>query len=168
MNTGNSIKSPAAFSAVGLLAGVLFGAGLVVGGMTTPDKVRGFLDFTGAWDPTLVFVMGGAVLVHTLAYWLIKGRASPVLADAFQIPTRKDVDAKLILGAAIFGLGWGVGGYCPGPAITNLPSGSLAVTAFVVTMLVSSWATGQIESRLGTHAARPATNPKPTHPEPTR
>lgn len=164
MSGTSSIERPFAFSVVALAAGLLFGAGLVVGGMTSPDKVRAFLDFTGAWDPTLVFVMGGAVLVHTVAYWLVKGRPSPVLADAFQIPSRRDVDAKLLLGAAIFGLGWGLGGYCPGPAITSLPGGGISASAFVVAMLASSWATGRIESRVGTAAA----NPPPTPPEPHR
>jgi hypothetical protein len=164
MSGTSAIARPFAFSVVALAAGLLFGAGLVVGGMTSPDKVRGFLDVTGAWDPTLVFVMGGAVLLHTVAYWLVKGRTSPVLADAFQIPSRKDIDAKLLLGAAIFGLGWGVGGYCPGPAITSLPGGGISVSAFVVAMLASSWATGRIESRVGTAAA----HPPPTPPDPNR
>ncbi len=161
-------KRPVAFSLVGLAAGVLFGAGLVVGGMTTPDKVRGFLDFTGAWDPTLVFVLGSAVLVHAIAYWLVKGRRSPLLADAFQIPTRKDIDAKLVLGAAIFGLGWGVGGYCPGPAVTSLPVGGASVAAFVVAMLASSWATGRLEARVGTPTAKPHPVRPDGQPEPTR
>jgi uncharacterized membrane protein YedE/YeeE len=161
---------PRAFAAVGLVAGLLFGAGLVIGGMTSPDKVRRFLDVTGAWDPTLVFILGSAVLVHAAAYWLVKGRRSPLLADAFQIPTRKDVDAKLVLGAAIFGLGWGLGGYCPGPAITSLPVGGASVAAFVVAMLASSWAVGRLEARVGTSTAKPLT-PRaegPTDPEPTR
>ncbi|MFN7697000.1 MAG: DUF6691 family protein [Deltaproteobacteria bacterium] len=144
---------PAAFTMVGLFSGLLFGTGLVVGGMTDPAKVRGFLDFAGAWDPTLVFVMGGAVLVHAVAYRLVKGRAFPVLAETFLLPARTDVDAKLILGAAIFGLGWGVGGYCPGPAIASLPTGGASVVAFVVAMMAGSWATGRLEARSGTRAA---------------
>ncbi|MFN7697089.1 MAG: DUF6691 family protein [Deltaproteobacteria bacterium] len=170
MSPSNGIKSPRAFALVGLVAGLLFGAGLVIGGMTLPEKVRGFLDFTGSWDPTLAFVMGGAVVVHSVAYWLVKRRPSPMLADAFQIPTRKDIDAKLVLGAAVFGLGWGVGGYCPGPAITSLPVGGTSVAVFVVAMLASSWATGLIEARLGTSGAPPVARPtrKPTDPEPTR
>lgn len=153
-------KRPVAFAAVGLVAGVLFGAGLVIGGMTSPDKVRGFLDFAGEWDPTLVFVMGAAVLVHAVAYRLVKGRASPVLAEAFQIPTRRDLDAKLLLGAAIFGLGWGLGGYCPGPAIASLSVGGPSVAAFVIAMLVSSWAVGRLESRVGASASK-STGEKP-------
>lgn len=154
-STERATPRPYAFAAVGLVAGTLFGAGLVVGGMTSPDKVRGFLDFAGAWDPTLMFVMGGAVLVHAVSYWLVKRRASPVLAEAFQIPTRKDIDAKLLLGAAIFGLGWGLGGYCPGPAIASLSVGGSSVAAFVAAMLASSWVVGRLESRAGTTAAKP-------------
>ena len=138
---------------VGLVAGLLFGAGLVVGGMTDPARVQGFLDFTGHWDPTLAFVMGGAVVVHSLAYLVAKRRPAPVFATAFQIPSRKDIDARLLLGAALFGLGWGLGGFCPGPAITSLPSGGVPVLAFVVALLASSWTVGRVEQRLGTAAA---------------
>jgi uncharacterized membrane protein YedE/YeeE len=146
---------------VALVAGTLFGAGLVVGGMTMPSKVRGFLDFTGDWDPTLMFVMGGAVVVHTAVWFLVKGRPSPLLAERFALPTRKDIDAKLVLGAAIFGLGWGFGGFCPGPAITSLPSAAPSVLAFVVAMLGASWLTGQLEVRAGTQPAAPAVSSAP-------
>lgn len=154
MSEAHGVPRPAAFAAIGLVSGVLFGAGLVLGGMTAPEKVHGFLDFTGAWDPTLAFVMGGAVLVHALVYRAIEGRPTPLLADAFQLPTRRDIDAKLVLGAALFGLGWGLGGYCPGPAITSLPSGGGSVIAFVVAMLAGSWLTGQLEQRSGGAAAK--------------
>lgn len=149
---------------VALVAGVLFGAGLVVGGMTMPSKVRGFLDFTGAWDPTLVFVMGGAVLVHAVVYRLVKGRPSPILGERFQLPTRSDIDAKLVLGSALFGLGWGFGGFCPGPAITSMAGGAPTVIAFLVTMLAASWATGKLESHAGTHPAKrlDVSRPQPT------
>jgi len=140
---------------VGLVAGSLFGAGLVVGGMTDPARVQGFLDFTGHWDPTLAFVMGAAVVVHSLAYLLVKRRPAPVFATSFQIPSRKDIDARLLLGAALFGLGWGLGGFCPGPAITSLPSGGLSVLVFVVALLASSWTVGWLEQRLGTTTATP-------------
>lgn len=161
MSRANGMTHPRAFAAVGLVAGTLFGAGLVLSGMTLPSKVRGFLDFAGAWDPTLVFVMGGAIAVHAVAYRLRAGRSAPRFAERFMIPTRKDLDAKLILGAAIFGLGWGFGGYCPGPAITSLPSGSTSVLAFVVAMLAASFLTGKIEERMagsahGTTTAKPA------------
>ncbi len=137
----------------GLAAGALFGAGLVLSGMTDPQKVRGFLDFGGDWDPTLAFVMGGAIAVHFAAYRLIRGRRAPVLGASFQIPTRKDIDAKLLGGAALFGLGWGLGGYCPGPAVTSLTTGAPSVVAFVAAMLGASWLVGQVE---GVAAARKA------------
>jgi uncharacterized protein len=131
---------------VGLTAGLLFGAGLVLGGMTDPAKVRGFLDFGGNWDPSLALVMAGAIAAHLPAYRLIRKRSAPVLAASFQVPTRKDIDAKLLLGAALFGLGWGLGGYCPGPAVTSLTTGAPAVLAFVAAMLGASWLTGRAES----------------------
>lgn len=130
-------------------------AGLWVGGMTRPEKVRGFLDFTGSWDPTLVFVMGGAVSVHALAYRLIRRRTRPVFREAFQIPTRRDIDAKLVLGAAVFGLGWGLGGYCPGPAITSLTTGSASVFAFVAAMMLVSWLTARVEAALAHPKSKP-------------
>lgn len=155
------MKNGWASASVSLVAGTLFGGGLVVGGMTLPEKVRGFLDFTGAWDPTLVFVMGGAVLVHALAYLLAKRARSPLFGASFQVPTRRDIDGKLLLGSAIFGLGWGLGGYCPGPALTSLPTGGPSVLAFVIAMLVASWATARLESlpskRSRRHDAEPTT-----------
>lgn len=142
---------------VALASGLLFGIGLVVGGMTLPSKVVGFLDFSGRWDPTLMFVMGGAVAVHALVYRLVRGRRAPIFAERFHLPTRADLDARLILGAAIFGVGWGLGGYCPGPAVTSLVSGQLEVIAFVGAMLGAMWATGVIEARAS--AAREASSP---------
>lgn len=122
-----------------LLSGLLFGAGLVVSQMVNPAKVLGFLDFagiaTGAWDPSLAFVMAGALAVTAPGYWLVLHRKAPVAAAAFEIPTRKDIDAKLIAGAAIFGLGWGLAGYCPGPAIAALVFGRLETAVFVVAMV---------------------------------
>jgi uncharacterized membrane protein YedE/YeeE len=137
------VKRGTAMASVGLAAGLLFG-----------DKVRGFLDFAGAWDPTLMFVMGGAVAVHFTAYRFIRGRATPVLAESYKIPTRRDVDSKLLAGAALFGLGWGLGGYCPGPAVTSIVSGSPSVVLFVVTMLAASWLTARIQAGLTTFPPR--------------
>lgn len=141
---------------VGLVAGLVFGAGLVVSGMTEPAKVRGFLDFGGNWDPTLAFVMAGAIAVHFVAYRLIRGRHAPVVGESFRIPTRKDVDAKLLAGAALFGLGWGLGGYCPGPAVTSLTTGAPAVLAFVAAMLGASWLTARAEAWAATRKANSA------------
>ncbi|MDQ3031196.1 MAG: YeeE/YedE family protein [Myxococcota bacterium] len=134
-------------SSAALAAGLLFGVGLVVSGMTVPAKVIGFLDFAGAWDPTLMFVMAGAIAVHAVVYRLVRRRASPLFADAFQVPTRKDIDARLVLGAAIFGVGWGLGGYCPGPAVSSLVTGSLSPLAFVAAMLGAMWAVGRLDRR---------------------
>jgi uncharacterized protein len=151
-------RAPIAF--VGLAAGLIFGVGLVVSGMTDPAKVRGFLDFTGSWDPTLAFVMAGAIAVHLPAYRLIRGRPAPVLAASFHLPTRQDIDAKLLVGAALFGVGWGLGGYCPGPAVASLALGGPAVTTFVAALLGASWLTGRAEAWLA--ARRPTTDPNKT------
>ena len=116
--------------------GLLFGAGLLISGMTQPDKVLGFLDIFGAWDATLAFVMAGAVIVTSIGFALVRRRGAPVLAAKLQWPTRDDIDAPLIAGAALFGIGWGLVGLCPGPAIVNLASLSLPVIVFVVAMAV--------------------------------
>ena len=114
--------------------GLLFGAGLLISGMTQPDKVLGFLDIFGAWDATLAFVMAGAVIVTSLGFALARRRGAPILASKLQWPTRHDIDAPLLIGAALFGIGWGLVGLCPGPAIVNLASLSLPVIVFVVAM----------------------------------
>jgi uncharacterized membrane protein YedE/YeeE len=120
---------------VALFSGALFGLGLAVSGMVDPAKVIGFLDVAGDWDPTLAFVMGGALLVAIPAFRLILRRPRPVLADDFELPTKKDVDARLLGGAALFGVGWGLAGFCPGPSVTALASGLLPVFAFVAAMI---------------------------------
>ena len=117
------------------LAGALFGLGLAVSGMTDPDKVLNFLDVAGAWDPTLALVMGGALAVNASAYALTKRRAKPLFADAFALPTRVDLDARLLGGAALFGVGWGLVGLCPGPALASLGRGESEVLAFVAAMV---------------------------------
>jgi uncharacterized membrane protein YedE/YeeE len=134
---------------VGLAAGVLLGFGLVLGGMTRPSKVIGFLDFGGDWDPSLACVMLGAVSVHFLGYRVAHGRAAPLLADEFALPTRRQMDARLILGAAVFGIGWGLAGYCPGPGLVSLGAGSLGALVFVATMLVGMLATARAERESG-------------------
>ena len=118
-----------------LLSGTLFGAGLAVGGMTDPARVRGFLDLFGNWDPTLAFVMGGAVLVMALA-WLIQPRMlRPLFDEKFFVPTRRDLTAKLIGGSALFGIGWGLAGLCPGPGIAALVIEPVSAAIFVATMV---------------------------------
>ncbi|MFO0652492.1 MAG: YeeE/YedE family protein [Polyangiales bacterium] len=121
--------------AAALVAGSVFGFGLALSGMTRTEKVRGFLDFLGAWDPSLMFVMGGAVLVHMVAYRVVARRASPVFASTFSVPTRRDLTARLIVGSALFGVGWALGGFCPGPGLVSLVSGAPSAVAFVVAML---------------------------------
>lgn len=117
------------------ISALIFGIGLGVSGMTLPAKVIGFLDVTGNWDPSLLAVMGGAILVHALSYRIITKRQSPVLDTKFHIPTRRDLDWKLILGSVIFGAGWGLGGFCPGPAIVGFVTVQQSVVIFVLSMI---------------------------------
>jgi uncharacterized protein len=121
---------------VALFAGALFGLGLAVSGMTNPAKIIGFLDVAGEWDPTLAFVMGGALLVTIPAFRLILGRPRPILADGFALPTKSALDGRLLGGAALFGVGWGLSGFCPGPAVAALVTGLAPVFAFVAAMMV--------------------------------
>jgi uncharacterized membrane protein YedE/YeeE len=129
-----------------LLSGALFGVGLLISGMTQPSKVLGFLDIFGAWDASLMFVMVGAIAVHFTAYRAIRGRPAPMFATKFTVPSRRDLDAKLLLGAALFGVGWGLGGYCPGPSLVSLIGGGLGAIVFVVAMLAGILATGRVEA----------------------
>ena len=116
------------------LTGVLFAAGLLVSGMTQPAKVTGFLDVAGAWDPSLAFVMMGAIGVHFITRRLILRRDAPLFGTAFDEPPRGAVDLPLIVGAVIFGVGWGGAGYCPGPSLVSLGTGSMDALVFVVAM----------------------------------
>jgi len=122
-------------TALAMLAGAVFAIGLAVGGMTIPARVTGFLDVGGAWDPTLALVMGGAVATYAVLYRLIKRLRSPLLADRFHWPTQTRIDGRLVGGAAIFGIGWGLSGYCPGPALASLVGGSGSAIVFVVSMV---------------------------------
>ena len=118
-----------------LFSGTLFGLGLAVSGMTNPAKVIGFLDVAGGWDPTLAFVMGGALLVTIPAFRLILGRPRPILGGDFALPKGSALDARLLGGAALFGVGWGLSGFCPGPAVAALVTGLTPVFAFVAAMM---------------------------------
>lgn len=120
--------------AVAFFAGLLFAAGLGLSGMTSPAKVLGFLDVTGDWDPSLAFVMGGAIAVHLTVTQLLEKRGRPLFAASFHLPRRSDIDAKLVAGATLFGLGWGLAGYCPGPAIVSAASGQRDALVFVAAM----------------------------------
>lgn len=114
---------------------LIFGFGLGLAGMTDPEKVKGFLDILGNWKADLVFVMLGAVSTHTLFYFLITRKKKPLFGDSFKIPTKKEIDLKLIFGSALFGVGWGLGGYCPGPAVASLLTLHSPILIFVSSML---------------------------------
>ncbi len=119
-----------------VVAGGLFGAGLLISGMTQPARVIGFLDVTRGWDPSLAFVMGGAVVVYALAFrWIRRDRRDPWFDVTFHLPTRRDLDAPLLVGAALFGVGWGLGGLCPGPGLVAAASGSITGLAFAAAMI---------------------------------
>jgi uncharacterized membrane protein YedE/YeeE len=118
------------------VAGALFGVGLLISGMTQPAKVIGFLDVTRHWDPSLAFVMGGAVMVYAVAFRTIVGRRAPWFGGQFHLPSRRDIDAPLIAGAALFGIGWGLAGLCPGPGIVTAAAGTSTGLAFVAAMIV--------------------------------
>ena len=118
-----------------LLIGGLFGFGLAISGMLNPAKVAGFLDLFGVWDPSLAFVMGGAVIANFIGHRVVMRRQSPVLGAGFQIPTNSKIDGRLLSGAALFGIGWGLGGLCPGPAVASLAMAPAEVGLFVQMML---------------------------------
>jgi uncharacterized protein len=119
-----------------LAAGLLFGIGLIVSGMTDPGKVIGFLDVAGHWDPSLAFVMGGAVLVGFFAFRMAAKRTRNFFGGALQLPTRRDIDRPLIAGSVVFGIGWGLAGFCPGPALVAFGSGVDKAAVFVAAMLI--------------------------------
>jgi uncharacterized membrane protein YedE/YeeE len=146
---------------VALFAGALFGLGLAVSGMMNPAKVIGFLDFAGGWDPTLAFVMGGALLVTVPAFRLILGRPRPILAEGFALPTRSALDGRLLGGAALFGVGWGLSGFCPGPAVAALVTGLTPVFAFVAAMVAGMVLYAWVFER----PDRGAVKPRPADPE---
>lgn len=123
-----------------LLSGLVFGFGLIVSGMANPAKVLNFLDVFGTWDPSLAFVMGGAIAVTAPGFALLfRNRQTPYFGSTFHLPTRNDLEPKLLTGAAIFGVGWGLGGFCPGPALTALPVAATGTLIFVPFMLVGMW-----------------------------
>lgn len=118
------------------VCGLIFGAGLLISGMNQPEKVLGFLDIFGEWDATLAFVMAGAVAVSAIGFALARRSTAPVFATRFSWPERRDIDAPLVAGAILFGIGWGLVGICPGPALVNLAGFSLPIVVFVVTMVL--------------------------------
>ena len=124
-------------SAISLLSGLLFGAGLAIAEMTNPAKVQNFLDIAGNWDLSLIFVMAAGIGVMMLAYAVVKKRSKPVFADSFQLPTRTDLPPRLFIGSALFGIGWGLTGLCPGPALTGLLQGQMEFYVFALSMLLA-------------------------------
>ena len=123
------------FNVISLVSGLLFGFGLALSGMVSPGKIVGFLDLTGNWDPSLAFVMGGGVLVTVVSFRFILKQPSPFFGKEFKLPMKKDLDKYLIGGAVLFGLGWGIGGFCPGPALSSLAYGNTKVIVFVLAMI---------------------------------
>jgi uncharacterized membrane protein YedE/YeeE len=130
-----------------LLAGLVFGLGLIVSGMADPAKVLGFLDLAGAWDPSLAFVMAGAIAVAALAFAAARKRTVSVLGAAMKLPTSRDIDARLVIGSLVFGIGWGIAGFCPGPGLVALGMGEAKALVFVVAMLVGMGAFELLERR---------------------
>ncbi|MBT1154611.1 YeeE/YedE family protein [Aminobacter anthyllidis] len=132
---------------VNLALGLLFGIGLVVSGMSDPAKVLNFLDLFGSWDPSLAFVMGGGVITAFVGYRLVFKRQKPLAANSFQLPAEKEIDRPILVGSAIFGIGWGLGGFCPGPALTATMLGSAGTYAFLPMMFVGMWLARTLAAR---------------------
>lgn len=132
---------------ISLVAGALFGAGLVISDMINPARVLGFLDFAGQWDPTLAFVLSGALAVSIPGYWMARRRGAPILDTQSHIPAPGAVDGRLITGAALFGVGWGLVGFCPGPALAALGTGEAKAFGFLAAMASGMWLFGRISRR---------------------
>ena len=139
-----------------LLAGLVFGLGLIVSGMADPAKVLGFLDLGGAWDPSLAFVMASAIAVSALAFAVARKRTVSFLGAAMKLPTSRDIDGRLVIGSVVFGIGWGVAGFCPGPGLVALGMGEVKALIFVVAMLVGMGAFELLERRRQTGSRQPA------------
>lgn len=123
------------FSLASLFAGLVFGLGLIVSGMANPEKVLGFLDIAGAWDPSLAFVMGGAIMVGVVAFAIARKRTLSFLGFHMKMPTSNHIDKRLILGGLMFGIGWGIAGFCPGPGLVALGAGEIKAAVFVAAMV---------------------------------
>ncbi len=139
-----------------LLAGLVFGLGLIVSGMADPAKVLGFLDLGGAWDPSLAFVMAGAIAVGALAFAVARKRDVSFLGATMKLPTSRDIDARLVIGSVVFGIGWGVAGFCPGPGLVALGMGEVKALVFVVAMLLGMGAFELLERRRQAASLQPA------------
>jgi uncharacterized membrane protein YedE/YeeE len=131
----------------GFMVGLIFGVGIAVSGMINPAKVLNFFDVAGAWDPSLAFVMGGALLTTFIGYRLVLRREAPLIEARFQLPTARDIDARLVGGSAVFGVGWGIAGFCPGAAVPALGSGKWEVALFVAALLAGLWLARRVRDR---------------------
>lgn len=138
------------------LVGLVFGWGLLIAGMTDPGKVIGFLDLAGVWDPSLAFVMGGGILVGLVGFTLAKKRTQSFFGSALHLPTSRDIDRRLVLGSLTFGAGWGLAGFCPGPAIVAMGAGESKAALFVVAMIAGMLVFEGLERRARATAARAA------------
>ena len=148
MNTkaDSSTSTPVLTSA--FVTGLVFAVGLGISGMTDTTKVLGFLTLNTDWNPALMLVMGGAIAVHATVYWISTKRGHPMFTEAFHIPSRKDIDGRLIGGALLFGVGWGLGGVCPGPGLVSIFGGAIEILVFVVMMAVGMVLFQQFQQRL--------------------
>ncbi|MFG5775600.1 DUF6691 family protein [Comamonas sp. J-3] len=136
-------------TAIAALVGLIFGLGLLVSGMANPQKVLGFLDLAGPWDPSLALVMGGAIAVGVVGFAIARKRQRSLLDEPMQLPSRTDIDAPLVLGSALFGIGWGLAGYCPGPALTGITAGMPSAIIFSAAMLAGMVLFGLWQGRKG-------------------
>lgn len=139
MNKSSAASTPFLEASLAFASGVLFAVGLAIAGMTQPSKVIDFLDLAGNWDPSLALVMVGAIAVYFTANRLVRLRSAPLLGAKFHLPTRRDLEPSLLIGGGLFGIGWGLGGYCPGPGLTSLATGSVSALVFVLTMAGGMW-----------------------------
>lgn len=136
-------------TAIAALVGLIFGLGLLVSGMANPQKVLGFLDLAGPWDPSLALVMGGAIAVGLVGFAIARMRQRSLLGEPMQLPSRTDIDAPLLVGSALFGIGWGLAGYCPGPALTGITAGMPSAIIFSAAMLAGMVLFGLWQGRKG-------------------
>ena len=143
---------------VSYLTGLVFGIGIAISGMANPAKVLNFFDIAGQWDPSLAFVMGGALIVTFVGYRFVLKRSGPALATQFQVPTRRDLDLPLIGGAAVFGVGWGIAGFCPGGALPALGTANPNVFVFVAALIAGIVAAKTLQAVLAGRAS-PKTTP---------
>jgi len=128
------------------LIGLIFGVGISIGGMANPAKVLNFFDVAGTWDPSLIFVMGGALITTFIGFKLVFGRSAPIMEDSFQVPANRTIDLKLVGGSAVFGIGWGIAGFCPGGALPALGTGRWEVIVFVLALLAGIFLAKFIQS----------------------